>query len=59
MDSRKYLGKRTRKDQSDKSSEESGTEESLCRADKSKTFITCPVSTKLSAQQKNKCYKKC
>ena len=57
MDSRKYLGKRTQK-QSDKSSgEESDTEESLCGADKSKTFMTCPVSNKISAQQK-KCYKK-
>ena len=27
-------------------------------ADKSKTFKTCPVSNKLSAQQKKKCYKK-
>ena len=51
MDIRKYLGKRTQKEQSDKSSveqsdkssvEESDTEESLCRADKSKTFMTCP-----------------
>ena len=58
MDIRKYLGKRTQKEQSDKSSgEESDTEESLCPADKSKTFMTCPVSNKLSAQQK-KCYKK-
>ena len=41
----------------DKSSDkESDTEESLCRADKSKTFMTCPVSDKLSAQQKKKCY---
>ena len=53
MDIRKYLK------QSDKSSgEESDTEESLCRADKSKTFMTCPVSNKLSAQQKKKYYKK-
>ena len=45
--------------QSDKSSgEESDTEESLCHADKSKTFMTCPVSNKLSAQQKKKYYKK-
>ena len=59
MDSRKHLGKRTQKEQSDKSSgEESDTEESLCRADKSKTFITCPFSNKLSAQQKKKYYKK-
>ena len=59
MDIRKYLGKRTQKEQSDKSSgEESDTEELLCRADKSKTFMTCPVSNKLSAQQKKKCYKK-
>ena len=55
----KVLGKRTQKEQSDKSSgEESDTEESLCPADKSKTFMTCPVSNKLSAQQKKKCYKK-
>ena len=54
----KVLGKRTQKEQSDKSSgEESDTEESLCRADKSKTFMTCPVSNKFSAQQKKKCYK--
>ena len=59
MDIRTYLGKRTKKEQSDKSSgEESDTEESLCRADKSKTFMTSPVSSKLSAQQKKKCYKK-
>ena len=50
---RKYLEKRTQKEQSDKSSgEEFDTEESLCRAVKSKTFMTCPVSNKLSAQQK-------
>ena len=56
MDIRKYLGKRTLKEQSDKSSgEESDTEKSLCREDKSKTFMTCPVSNKLSAQQKKKC----
>ena len=42
---RKYLGKRTQKEQSDKfSGEECNTEESLCRADKSKAFMTCPVS---------------
>ena len=59
MDIRKYLEKRTQKEQSDKSSgEESDTEESLCRADKSKTLMTCLVSNKLSAQQKKKCYKK-
>ena len=53
------VGKRTQKEQTDKSSgEESDTEESLCHADKSKTFMTCPVSNKLSAQQKKKCYKK-
>ena len=47
------------KEQSDKSSgEESDTEESLCPADKSMTFVTCPVSNKLSTQQKKKCYKK-
>ena len=59
MDIRKYLGERTQKEQSDKSSgEESDTEESLCHANKSKTFMTCPISNKLSAQQKKKCYKK-
>ncbi len=59
MDIRKYLGKRTQKEQSDKSSgEESDTEESLCRADKSKTFMTCYVSNKLTAQQTKKCYTK-
>ena len=47
MDIRKYLGKRTQKKQSDKSSgEESDIEES----DKSKTFMTCPISNKLCAQ---------
>ena len=49
MNIRKYLGKRTQKEQ---------PEESLCSADKSKTLMTCPVSNKLSAQQKKKCYKK-
>ena len=59
MDIRKYLGKTTQKEQSDKSGgEESDTEESLCCADKSKTFMTYPVFNKLSAQQKKKCYKK-
>ena len=59
MDIRKYLGKRTPKEQSDKSSgEESDREESFCRGDKSKTFKTCPISNKLAAQQKKKCYKK-
>ena len=59
MGIRNYLGKRTQKEQSGKSSgEESDTEESLCHADKSKTFMTCPVSNKLSTQQKKKCYKK-
>ena len=59
MDIRKYLGMRTQKKQSDKfSGEESDTEESLCRADKSRTFMTCFVSNKLSAQQKKKCYKR-
>ncbi len=54
---RNYLGKRTQKEQSDKSSgEESDTEESFCCADKSKTFITCPVSNKLSTKQRKKCY---
>ena len=59
MDIRKYLGKGTQKEPSDKSSgEESDTEESLCRADKSKTFMTFPVSNKSSAHQKKKCCKK-
>ena len=59
MDIRKYFGKRTQKEHSDKSSGEvSDTGESLCCADKSKTFMTCPISNKLSAQQKKKCYKK-
>ena len=59
MDIRKYFGKRTRKQQSDKSSgEESDAEELLCLADKSKIFMTCPISNKLSPQQKKKCYKK-
>ena len=59
MDIRKYLGKRTQKEQSDKSSgEESDIEKSLCSTDKSKIFMTCPVSNKLSAQQKKKCHKK-
>ena len=59
MDIRKYLGKRTQKEPSDKSSGEmSNIGESLCHADKSKTSLTCPVSNKLSAQQKKKCYKK-
>ena len=59
MDISKYLGKRTQKEQSDKSSgEESDREESLCRADKSKIFMTYPVSNQLSAQQKMKCHKK-
>ena len=53
------LGKKTQKEQSDNSSgEESNTEELLCHADKSKTSMTCPISNKLSAQQKKKCYKK-
>ena len=53
MDIRKCLGKGNQKEQTDKSScEESDTEESLCRADKSKIFMTCPVSNKLSAQLK-------
>ena len=57
MDIRKFR-KENSKEQSDKSSgEESDTEESLC-PDKSKTFTTCPVSNKLSAQQRKKCYKK-
>ena len=38
MDIIKYLGRRTQKEHSNKSNgEESDTEESLCRADKSKT----------------------
>ena len=53
MDIRKYSGKRTQKEQSDKSSgEECDTEESLYCADKSKSSMTCHVSNKLSAQQK-------
>ena len=59
MDIRKHFGKRTQKEESDKSSgDESDTEESLSCADMSKTFMTFPVSNKLSAQQKKKCYKK-
>ena len=59
MDIRKYLGMRNQKELSDKSSgEESDTEESLCHADKSETFMFFPVSNKLSAQQKKNCYKK-
>ena len=55
MDSREYLGEKAQKEQSDKSSgDESDTKESLCRAHKSKAFMTCPVSSKLSAQQKKK-----
>ena len=47
MDIRKYLGKRTQKEQSDKSSgEESDTEESLYLANKSKTFMASSVSNK-------------
>ena len=57
MDIRKYLGMRTQMEQSDKSNgEESDTEESLCHADKSKTFMTCLISNKLTVQQKKKCY---
>ena len=44
--------------QKKKCGEESDTEQSLCRADKSMTFMSCLVSNKLSAQQKKKCYKK-
>ena len=45
MDIRKYFGKRTCKQQSDKSSgEESDAEESLCHVDKSEPFMTCPIS---------------
>ena len=60
MDIRKCLGMRTqKKEQSDKcSGEESDTDESLCLADKSMTFMTFPIANKLSAQQKKKCYKK-
>ena len=51
MDIRMYFGKKTQKEQSDKSSgEESDTEESLGHADKSKIFLTFPFSNKLSAQ---------
>ena len=40
MDIRKYLGKRTQKEQPDISSgEESDTEESLCHAEESKTIM--------------------
>ena len=47
MDIRKCLGKRTQKEQSDKSSgEESETEESLCCAHKSKTIMTSAISNK-------------
>ena len=47
------------KEESDKSnSEESDTEVSLCRADKSKIILTSSVSNKSSKQQKKKCYKK-
>ena len=46
MDIRKYLGKRTQEQLDKSSGEESHTEESLCHADKSKTFMTCPVSNK-------------
>ena len=43
MDIRKYLGKRTHTEQSDKSSgEESDTEESFCRADKSRHSWPAP-----------------
>ena len=56
---KRYLGKRTQKEQSDKSNgEESDKEGSLCRADKSEIFTTCSISNKLSTQQKKKCYKK-
>ena len=59
MDIRKYLGKKTQKEHSDKSSGEvSETEESLCRAEKNKIFMTFPISNKVSAQQKKKYYKK-
>ena len=57
MDIRKYFGKRTQKKQLDKSCGEESNK-SLCRADKCKTFTTCPVSNKLSAQPKEKCHKK-
>ena len=50
MDIRKYL--ETQKQQSNISSGvESGTEESLCRADKSKTFMSAPASYKLSEEE--------
>ena len=59
MDITNYLGKRTLKKQSDKSSgEESDTEESFCHAEESMTFMARPVYNKLSAEQKKKCYKK-
>ena len=58
MDIRTYLGKTTQKEQSDKSSgEESDSELSFCRTNKSKIFMTGLVSNKLSAQQNKKCYK--
>ena len=52
MDIRKYLRIRNQKELSDKSSgKESDTEESLCHADKSKTFMFCPICNKLSWAQ--------
>ena len=54
MDIRKCLVKRTQKEQSDKSSgNESDTVESLCHANMSMTFMTCPISNKLNL---HKCY---
>ena len=59
MISESIFGKRIQKEQSDKSSgEDSDSEKTLCRTDKSKIFMTCPISTKFSELQKKKCYKK-
>ena len=50
MDIRKYFKKETQKEQSDKSSgEKTDTEESLCHAEKNKTFMTCPASVYIYA----------
>ena len=52
MNIRKYLGKRTQ-EQSDKSSgEESDTGESLCLADKIKTFMTSCTTEEEMLQEK-------
>ena len=53
MDIQEVFWKENSKEQSDKSSgEESDPEGSLSRADKSKTFITCSASNKLSAHRR-------